>query len=150
MTTIAVTLEAMAGDRMVFDEGKGTWYPTTKVRRIKDAIIGCAGDAGDCTRFMDWAEVGFPEKKRPKFSVESGEDDAAILLLLNKDGIHMMANSDPYPERVSDGTYAIGSGGKVAWAMLLAGHTLQEAMELAHAVDPYTRPPFDVLTLKEK
>ena len=149
MTTIAATLAAIAGDRMVFDEGKGTWYPSVKVRRIKGALVGAAGDAGDCMRLMDWAEAGFPEKKRPKFEEPAGTEDSAILLLVNAEGIHMMAVSDPYPEPVAAGTYAIGSGGKAALAAMHCGKTIAEAMDVAAEIDPYTRAPFDILALKE-
>jgi len=148
MTTIAATMDAIAGDRMVFDGASHTWYPSVKVRRIKGAVIGAAGDAGDVTRMLDWAEAGFPEKKRPKFTEDAGSEDAVTLLMVNTEGIHVMAQSDPYPEKVADGTYAVGSGGKAAWAALLCGKDLREAMEIAAAVDPYSRPPFDVLPLK--
>ena len=149
MTTIAATLDALAGDRMVTDGSSATWYPAVKVRRIKGAVIGAAGDAGDATRLMDWAEHGFAEKKRPKFLLAAGDEDAAVMLVLTADGIHIMSTSDPYPEKIADGTYAIGSGGKAAWAALLAGRSLEEAMQAAYNCDPYTRPPFDILPLKE-
>jgi len=134
---------------MVFDETSGTWYPALKVRRLKNAVIGAAGDAGDCIRMLDWAEGGFNEKKRPKFTQPSDSDSSVVLLLLNSDGIHVMSQTDPHPEKVADATYAVGSGGKAAWAALQCGKTLLEAMEMAHSVDPYTRPPFDILALEE-
>jgi ATP-dependent protease HslVU (ClpYQ) peptidase subunit len=142
-------MEAIAGDRMVIDESKGTWYPAFKVRRIKGAVIGAAGHSGDCVRFMDWAEAGYPEKKRPKFEEEPGSDDAVQLLVVDAHGIHLMDTGDPYPELVAKDFYAIGSGGKGAMGALCAGKTLLEAMEIAQAIDPYTRPPFDILKLKE-
>lgn len=150
MTTIAATLEGIAGDRMVWVESKHIWYPAKKIRRIKGAVIGAAGDAGDCTRLMDWAEGGFNEKKKPKFSEEPGTEDEAILLMVKEDGIYMMSSTDPYPEQVAGDFYAIGSGGKAAHAALYAGKTLLEAMDIAHAIDPYTRPPFDLELLKEE
>lgn len=149
MTTIAATMEAIAGDRMVIDESKGTWYPAFKVRRIKGAVIGAAGHSGDCVRFMDWAEAGYPEKKRPKFEEEPGAEDAVQLLVVNAAGIHLMDTGDPYPELVAKDFYAIGSGGKAAMSALYIGKTLLEAMDAAWYCDPYTRPPFDVLPLKE-
>lgn len=149
MTTIAATLTHIAGDRMVSDESKGTWYPSVKVRRIKGALIGAAGDAGDCVRMMDWAEAEFNPKKKPKFETDAGEEGAVGLILLNAEGIHMMSQDDPYPEKVAEGFYAIGSGGKAAWGALMAGLPIEKAMEIAHAVDPYTRPPYDILSLKE-
>lgn len=142
MTTIAATMKVMAGDAMVSAESKGIWYPTRKIRRISGGIVGAAGDGGDCTRFMDWAAAGFAERKRPKFTEAPGSEDEAILLLLNADGIHCMSTSDPFPELVAMDFFAIGSGGKAALAALYAGVDLEKAMDIAHAVDPYTRPPF--------
>lgn len=149
MTTIAATLTHIAGDRMVSDEMKGTWYPSIKVKRVKGALVGAAGDAGDCVRMMDWAETEFNPKKKPKFETPAGAEGAVTMIYLTAEGIHMMSQDDPYPEKVAEGTYAIGSGGKAAWGALLAGLPLDKAMEIAHNVDPYTRPPFDILALEE-
>jgi ATP-dependent protease HslVU (ClpYQ) peptidase subunit len=149
MTTIAATREALAGDRMVFDDGRGAWYPAMKVKRFKDMVVGAAGDSSDCMRFLDWAEENFNPKKKPRF--ERGDtDEAATILVLKADGIYIMSCSDPYPEFVAADHYAIGSGGKAAMAALYSGKTLAEAMDIAHAIDPYTRPPFDILPIDEK
>ena len=79
----------------------GTFYPTTKIIRVKGDLLGAAGDAGDCTRFMDWAKHDFSEKKRPKFTVPADDRDAAVLLILNAEGIFTMSTSDPYPIRAA-------------------------------------------------
>lgn len=147
MTTIASTSKALGADSMVFVEGKGLWYPAKKILRVKAGIVGAAGDAGDCVRFMEWAKVEFNEKKRPKFSAQPGAEDEAILLMLTKDGIHFMSTTDPYPELVAKDFYAIGSGGKAAMGALYSGKSLEDALDIAHAVDPYTRPPFDIEAL---
>jgi ATP-dependent protease HslVU (ClpYQ) peptidase subunit len=91
--------------------------------------------------------VDFNEKKKPKFWAQPGSEDESILLMLTKDGIHFMTTTDPYPELVSKDYYAIGSGGKAAMGALYSGKSLEEALDIAHAVDPYTRPPFDIETL---
>jgi ATP-dependent protease HslVU (ClpYQ) peptidase subunit len=135
---------------MVWDEARGSWYPSVKVRRTKLGLVGAAGDGGDCVRMMDWAEENFNQKKKPKFETGAGEEDDCVLLLVNAEGIHIMTQSDPYPEKVAEGTYAIGSGGKAAWGALLAGLPLERAMEIAGHVDPYTRGPFDIIMLDEK
>jgi ATP-dependent protease HslVU (ClpYQ) peptidase subunit len=147
MTTIAATRTQIAGDSMVILEAKSMQYPTIKVRKIKGKLFGAAGDGGDCTRFLDWAETGFNEKKRPKFSTQAGTEHEAILLVVDEEGIKFMSTTDPYPEIVAMDFYAIGSGGKAAWGALYAGATLDQAMEIASAVDPYTRAPFTILTL---
>lgn len=148
MTTIAATREALAGDRMVYDEGRGAWYPALKVKRFKDMVVGAAGDSSDCMRFIDWAEEGFNPKKKPKFECADTEE-AATILVLKEDGIYIMSCTDPYPEFIAADYYAIGSGSKAALGALYSGKSLAEAMDIAHAVDPYTRPPFDILPIKE-
>lgn len=150
MTTIAATRNSIAGDRMVFVENKHIWYPTIKVRRVKGGVAGAAGDGGDCTRFLDWAEEGFNEKKRPKFTTPPGDDEEAGLLLVTHDGIFYMGTSDPCPELIAADFYAIGSGGKAAHAALSAGLSLEDAMKMAYEIDPYTRPPFDILELEKR
>jgi ATP-dependent protease HslVU (ClpYQ) peptidase subunit len=147
MTTIAATRHALAGDTMVHIESIGATYPAIKVRRIKGNPCGAAGDAGDCTRMLDWAETGFAEKKRPKFTCPPGAPDEAMLLILQADGIYLMTQNDPYPEQIAADYYAIGSGGPAALGALYAGATLEQAMDIACVVDPYTRGPITVLKL---
>ena len=149
MTTIATTREALAGDSMVIMEAKSAHYPTVKVMRTKEGLFGAAGDAGDCTRFLDWARADFSEKKKPKFTEEPGSEDEALLLMVDKEGIYVMSQSDPRPELVAMDFYAVGSGSKAAMGALYAGAALEKAMEIASAVDPYTRGPFTILKLKE-
>lgn len=149
MTTIAATKDELAGDRMVWDEGRGAWYPAMKVKRLKNMVVGAAGDSSDCMRFLDWAEEDFNQKKKPKFDC-ADTDEAATILIVKAEGIFIMSCSDPYPEFVAADYYAIGSGGKAALGALYSGKSLEEAMSIAHAIDPYTRPPFDFLPLKEK
>ena len=145
MTTIVATMEVMGADTMVFSDSKGMMYPASKLRRLgKKGIVGAAGDGGDCVRFMDWAATGFDPKKKPKFSTGAGEEDESILLLLNEEGIHLMATSDPYPELIAKDYYAIGSGGKAAMGALAHGASIDEALEIASSIDPYTRPPFNL------
>lgn len=150
MTTIAATRTHMAADTLVYLESTGTAYRAIKVRKHGGRIFGAAGDAGDCTRFLDWAESNFAEKKRPKFSVAAGVEGEAMLLMLDKDGIHIMTTDDPYPEQVAADFYAIGSGGDAALGALYAGATLDKAMEIACAVNPHTREPITVLALDDK
>lgn len=147
MTTIVATLDALGADTMV-TRVDGTFYPTTKIIRVKGDLIGAAGDAGDCTRFMDWAKHDYSEKKRPKFTVAADDRDAAILLILNSEGIFTMSTTDPYPELITSDCYAIGSGGDAARAAIMCGKTLEEALAIAAQIDMHTRAPFTILKLK--
>lgn len=147
MTTIVASLEAMGADTMV-SRPDGTFYSTTKIIRVKGDLLGAAGDAGDCTRFMDWAKHDYAEKKRPKFSVPAGDRDEAVLLILNSEGIFTMSTTDPYPELITSDCYAIGSGGDAARAAILCGKSMEEALAIAAQIDMHTRAPFTILKLK--
>jgi ATP-dependent protease HslVU (ClpYQ) peptidase subunit len=147
VTTIVATLDAMGADTMV-SRPDGSFYPTTKIVRVKGDLLGAAGDAGDCTRFMDWAKHDYAEKKRPKFSVAAGDRDEAVLLILNSEGLFTMSTTDPYPELITSDCYAIGSGGDAARAAILCGKTMEEALAVAALIDMHTRGPFTILKLK--
>jgi ATP-dependent protease HslVU (ClpYQ) peptidase subunit len=149
MTTIVATREAIGGDTMVSCEAKAIFYPSKKVMRIKNDLIGAAGDAGDCVRFLDWAKHDFAEKKKPKFTEEAGSEDESLILLVNAEGIFTMSTTDPYPELIESDFFAIGSGGKAAMGAFHRGATIEEALAIAAKVDPYTREPFHFIRLKE-
>jgi hypothetical protein len=147
MTTIVATLEGMGADTMV--SKIGGFYPAKKIVRIKGDIIGAAGDAGDCTRFLDWAKHDFSDKKKPKFNVV-GTDEESEILLVNEQGIFTMCTTDPYPELIEAPFWAIGSGGKAARGAYLRDPTItiEEALAIAAQVDENTRAPFTILRLK--
>lgn len=147
MTTIVATLDAMGADTMV-SRADGTFYSTTKIVRIKGDLLGAAGDAGDCTRFLDWAKHDYAEKKRPRFTVAAGERDEAVLLILNSEGLFTMSTTDPYPEMITSDCYAIGSGGDAARAAIMCGKSMEEALAIAAQIDMHTRAPFTILKLK--
>lgn len=147
MTTIAATRTEIAADTLVTFDGQGV-ARIEKLRRIGDAIAGAAGNAGDCTRLLDWAAGGFSEKGRPDFSCPHGDDDEAILLILSPRGLFLMSASDPHPERLTNKFYAVGSGGKLAIGALAMGASIKRAMRIAAAHDPYTRGPFTRMSLR--
>jgi len=96
-------LGVMVADSSVSD-GDRVWSER-KVFRIKGALIGLAGEDGDCGRFLQWVKDGLPGK--PRF----GETAALILTpgqLLFFDGNYVE------PVKVKSGREAIGSGGKSA------------------------------------
>lgn len=147
MTTIAVsvTLGIMASDSQVTVESKGITYPATKIVRKGAMLIGAAGHAGDCTRFLKWAQGKFQDKE-PKWA-ETEDEDKVIGIILDKNGISIWNDGDPEPERIEAETFAIGSGGKAARVAMLLGKTPEEAVVLACQVDPYSAAPVQTLKL---
>lgn len=147
MTTIIATRKAMGSDTMVSNPDTGLYYPARKIVRVKGDLIGAAGDSGDCLRFMDWAKHDFSEKKKPKFTVTDGDQEAQVLIL-NAEGLFMMCPTDPYPEQIESEFWAIGSGADAALGALAMGATLEQALEVAARFDNFTKAPFRVEALK--
>jgi len=126
MTTIAAN--AMAGE-MVSDSKCSygdLWFPTEKVFRVGDELVGCAGDVKHWRDFLRWYQGG-KKGARPK-----GAEYTA--LILRKDGLWQF-DSNGLEMRIERGFHAIGSGEKAAIAVMLAGHSTREAVEIACQVD---------------
>lgn len=149
MTTIAVNFDEgiMVADSQVTLEHKGINYPAVKIVKRAGMLIGAAGHAGDCTRFIKWAATKFSDKE-PKWAEEEGEEDSVIGIVLKEDGIYVWSQGDPEPEKVEASMYAVGSGGKAARAAMLMGASVSKAVEIACQVDPYSAPPIQILEIK--
>lgn len=149
MTTIAVDLEqgVMVSDSQVTLEHKGINYPAVKIVKRFGMLIGAAGHAGDCTRFIKWAAGKFQDKE-PRWAEDEGLEDSVIGIVLKEDGIYVWSQGDPEPEKVEATQYAVGSGGKAARAAMLLGATVEKAVEIACQVDPFSSAPLQVLKLK--
>lgn len=146
MTTIAANRTLMASDSKVSVENKGIDYPAVKILKKKGTLIGAAGHAGDCTRFIKWAATGFNDKE-PKWNEEEGEEDSVIGLIVKDDGIYVWTQGDPEPERVEGDFFAVGSGGKAARAAMHMGADPVKAVEVACQVDPYSGGPVQRIEL---
>jgi ATP-dependent protease HslVU (ClpYQ) peptidase subunit len=151
VTTIACNREMMVSDSKVTLENKGIEYPATKIIRGKgNWLIGAAGFAGDCSRFLKWAGSRFQDKE-PKWDEEGGQEDSVIGIILKDDGIYVWTQGDPEPELTNTDFYAIGSGGKAARAAMILGVGPEKAVEVACEVDKmYSALPLQVLRLNAK
>lgn len=147
MTTIVAVKGSLLSDSKV-TLGKGYSYPATKIIKVKGMLVGAAGHAGDCSRFLEWAADGFTNKSRPKFECPSGHDDAIDGLIVKEDGIYFFCPEYPFPERINADFYAIGSGSKAARAAMLMGADPEQALAIAMQVDDFSGPPIQILKLK--
>lgn len=146
MTTIVVVPKKMLSDSKV-TLGKGYSYPATKIIKVGRMLVGAAGHAGDCSRFLEWAKEEFRPKNKPKFECPEGHEDAIDGLIVRPDGIYFFCPSYPEPEKINAEFYAIGSGSKAARAALLMGAEPERAIEIACQVDDFSGPPIVVLEL---
>jgi hypothetical protein len=126
MTTIAasVTEGVMVSDSK-YSAG-GTWFPGPKVFRLGNELVGCCGTVKHWQDFLKWYRGG-KRGTRPK-----GEDYGA--LILRADGLYTF-DSNGCEIRVERGFHAVGSGEHAAIAVMLAGHSAKEAVEIACQVD---------------
>ena len=127
MTTIAADCRkgVMACDSMT--STSDSWWPSTKVYRVPDALIGGAGDAASVRQFVAWFADG-QRNPKPKLS------DNFCCLVMTKEGLFYWA-SNLVPEPIERGFHAIGSGGNAALGAMLAGASVQKAVEIACMVD---------------
>ena len=127
MTTIAADARKglMACDSMT--STADAWWPSTKVHRVADALIGGAGEAASIRQFASWYADG-QRLPKPKIS------DNFCALVLSREGLFYWA-SNLVPEPIERGFHAIGSGGNAALGALLAGAQVKRAVEIATEVD---------------
>ena len=134
-----------ADSRVTWDE-MGLEYPAAKIVRCKNGdLAGAAGHAGDCQRFMEWADNGF-KGHEPKWKSTGNGDDVLGGLVVRKSGIFVFSRGCPLEEVILP-YFAIGSGGKPARVAMLLGKTPEEAMELAYQVDPGSGGEIQILRL---
>lgn len=127
MTTVAADARrgVMACDSMT--STSDSWWPSTKVHRAGDALIGGAGEASAIRLFVAWYADG---QRQPKPKIP----DSFCALVLTKEGLFYWA-SNLVPEPIERGFHAIGSGGNAALGAMLAGATVQKAVQIACQVD---------------
>lgn len=127
MTTIAADARKglMACDSMT--STGDSWWPSTKVHRVADALIGGAGEAASIRQFASWYADG-QRSPKPKIG------DNFCALVLSREGLFYWA-SNLVPEPIERGFHAIGSGGNAALGALLAGAQVKRAVEIATEVD---------------
>jgi hypothetical protein len=127
MTTICADAKRgmMACDSMT--STSDSWWPSTKVYRAGDALIGGAGEAASVRQFVTWYADG-QRLPRPKIA------DNFCALVLSKEGLSYWA-SNLVPEPIERGFHAIGSGGNAALGAMLAGANAKRAVEIACEVD---------------
>ena len=146
MTTIACNKKQMVSDSKVSLAHKGFTYPAIKIVKAGKVLIGAAGDGGDCTRFLKWAENGF-KGAEPKWG-DTTTDDQIVGLVVRDEGIFIWSRGDPEPERIEADYFAVGSGGKAARAVMMMGGDPVKAVEIACLVDDLNSgPPLQILDL---
>jgi hypothetical protein len=121
MTTIAANREMMAADSLVVVGDLS--FPSIKLVRFEDAIIGAAGDSDACHLFFEW----WPIREKSRFKLPKEFELEA--LVLTHSGLYRYGTTGK-ADVVSDGLCAIGSGASLAIA------SLDTQVKMGHSPDP--------------
>lgn len=130
MSVIAWDGRTLAADKRV---SLGTLIcTTTKISRVGDALCAYAGDAAGGEEVLAWFCNGakpsdFPATQRDR------ENWSGLLVIRN--GQILKYEHSPYPVRLEDKFFAIGSGRDFALAAMHLGHDARTAVEVAIALD---------------
>ena len=152
MTTVAYKDGYMAADRGIVS-GE-TFYPsqTTKVFCIampngKKALVGYCGSITTGQLLVRWACEGFQEGEFPGVAVNDDTFNASLLVVTECGEIFEYEKETPMT--LSGDIAAIGSGGPLASASMLAGSSAAKAVEIASQLDLYTlQGPVDIVSFQ--
>jgi hypothetical protein len=139
MTCIAASIhhKAMAADTRCSSES--TMVSVTKIKDIKGALIGAAGDWDDVLCFWDIVAG----KGKP---TDLTDNSMFIGIELSQDGLFLyQPNGKRYAIR--EPFYAIGTGAAYAISAMAFGMTPEEAVSFASKYDPNTGGEIDRLEL---
>ena len=130
----------MAADRRVTDTNQR--YTVCKIKRIGNAIVGCAGDSPASNKFMRWYASGADPDNIPKMQ----KDDELEAIAITPEGMFLY-DINFIPDQLEDPFYAVGSGGQAALAAMHMFGDLEFAIELASMIDNHTGDGVDILSL---
>ena len=127
----------MAADRKTVDGD--LYFPTTKIFKINGDLVGAAGNAGDCEKFLAWYD-----KQRGK--PPTLEECTFAAIALTKKGIFSY-DSDCVAIKVDRDYAACGSGGLGALVAMENGADPKTAIEKVSAFENNTSFETDVLEI---
>jgi hypothetical protein len=143
MTVIAWDGKTLAADKRA-DVG-GMTYTTTKLFRVRDAIVGVAGNAALSRAMVEWLIAGADPSRFP--DGQKIRDDACGLLVIQGWRVFKYEYT-PHPFEIEDRQVAMGSGRDYALCAMRLGKTAAEAVALACEFDPGCGNGIDTLELQ--
>ena len=144
MTCIAWDGKTLAGDKRACI--CSLMRTTTKIHRVKDALVGYCGDAAQGREMLAWARGGFKLSAFP----ESQRDEKAFapLLVIQAGGVVEVYENTPHPIQYENKHFAIGSARDFALTAMYLGKCASDAVLIASEFDPGCGNGVDVLVLR--
>jgi ATP-dependent protease HslVU (ClpYQ) peptidase subunit len=126
MTVVAFTSGVLACDSQI-SSGTTAWASVRKIRRVKNWLIGAAGDLDSMTAFLKSFNpdtIHEPDKLCANSALEA--------LMISPEGVVNYREGSGIITKIKhDGFIAIGSGGVEAMCAMAAGATAVEAVKIA-------------------
>jgi ATP-dependent protease HslVU (ClpYQ) peptidase subunit len=104
----------------------GTWFESTKVHRVGDALVGFAGYRSESLKWLDWFANG-RRGQQPKIA------NSEALILSAEGLVYIDGTGEANP--IERGYFGVGSGGPIAVGAFMAGADAKKAVEIACQVD---------------
>jgi len=145
MTCIAWDGKTLAVDKRVIYCGLAR--TVTKIFRIRDSLVGIAGDGAQGMDMVEWYRAGCDVEKFP--IAQRDKDQWATVVVVKPDGLWLYERT-PVMMRIEDAIYATGSGRDYALAAMHLGKSAAEAVEIACLFDIGCGNGVDTLELDDR
>jgi hypothetical protein len=126
-------------------DSSGQCFSVDKIERISGGryFLG-SGHCYTINLAKRWADSNYSEEEWPDFSpIRDDEEKYGMsCLIISEDGEHVtLLDSELVPMEVFDDIVATGSGGMIAKAAILAGASVERAIEIAIELDTNSGGP---------
>lgn len=147
MTIIVWDGKTLAADKQVSDGD--VKVKVTKIRKIRGALCGAAGDWDYAQALFNWFKDGaipdnYPDSQKDK-------DDSVEMLVITSDKRILKYEQSPYPMDFTEaGKHACGSGAEVAYGAMVMGADAIRAVEVASEMLTTCGMGVDTLTFEDR
>jgi hypothetical protein len=142
MTVIAWDGKTLAADKLSMRDGLRA--TVTKIHWVYGDLVGFAGEAVFGLQMVQWIREG---SKPVDFPASQRGDDWVPIIVITKDRRILVYERTPYPLRIEEPFYAIGSGRELATMAMKCGKGAEEAVLLTNELTAYCGNGVDTLTL---
>jgi len=131
MTVIAWDGKTLAADKQSSDNWV-KYGTTTKIRRIRGHLVGCAGDTALNKALMFWFDAGAAPADIPAQQLDP--EKCSTMITITPDGRALVYQAGAHPIEFESRYYALGSGKDAAAAVMELGHDSIKAVEIASRI----------------
>ena len=145
MTCILFDGKTLAGDKRAC--GGSTFVTVTKIFRIRDCLVGIAGEYSCAAQMLRWFEDGADIKDFPDCRDKENPESGATLMVINQAKTILLYEDSPYPLVVEDTQCAIGCAEEAARVAMACGLSACDAVLMVSRFNPDCGNGVDTLTL---